>query len=119
MNYWYAECVPCRWQESFDEEDSAIIAAEVHTRTEHMSLFSISSDARSRKMADERIGHVQLRDERAIAVPTASVVAAPSTTVPLRTLDDELALEEEQLHQQTMKVANLRQQRDSAAKESS
>jgi len=117
VNYWFAECVPCHWLESFGTQDSAITAAEHHTLDAHTDLFLISSDARSRQMADKRIGHVQLRDERASAVlaPQTPVVEGGGTT--LSTIEDELAYEEAALHQQAMRVANLRQQRDAAAKE--
>jgi len=119
VNYWFAECVPCHWLESFGTQDSAITAAEHHTLDAHPDLFLSSSDARSREMADKRIGHVQLRDERASAAltPPAPVVEGGGTT--LSTIEDELAYAEEALHQQTVRVANLRQQRDAAAKEKS
>src|SRR5260370_35642376 len=84
VNYGFVECVPCHWLESFGTQDSAITAAEHHTLDAHTDLFLISSDARSRQMADKRIRHVQLRDERASAVlaPQAPVREGGGTTPP-------------------------------------
>src|SRR5260370_7212946 len=114
VNYCFAECGPCHWLESFGTQDSAITAAEHHTLDAHTDLFLISSDARSRQMADKRIGHVQLRDERASAVlaPQTPVVEGGGTT--LSTIEDELAYEQPALHHQPIPLAHPRQQCDAA-----
>ncbi len=71
MDHWYAECVPCKWQEACDTQDEAISETEEHVFRVHPKLFRLPSDARSRKMGEERIGHVQLRAANALltAVP--------------------------------------------------
>ncbi len=78
MNHWYAECVPCHWQEAHETEDSAISAAEEHVLRVHPELLRMASDARAREQTSKVIGHVQLRAENAVA---ASVPAFPVEAV--------------------------------------
>jgi len=81
VDHWHAECLPCKWQEAHDTQDAALSAAEEHVFSTHAALFRLPSDVRSRKMADEKIGHVQYRADDAVATaippfPLEHVVAA-------------------------------------------
>ncbi len=80
MDHWYAECVPCKWQEAHDTQDSAISAAEEHVFRVHPELFRLPSDVRSRKMGEERIGHVQLRADNALSTAVPAFPLEPVVT---------------------------------------
>ncbi len=82
MDHWYAECVPCKWQEVHDTQDDAISAAEEHVFRVHPELFRMPSDARSRKMGEERIGHVQLRADNALSTAVPAFALEPVVTDP-------------------------------------
>src|SRR6266702_1407831 len=107
MNFWFAECVPCKWETRHDEQDPAIRAAELHVLDHHSDLFSPPSDVRSRQMAAQRIAHVQLRDENAIAAGVSSGVAAPAAEALPESTDDALAREEQLVEEHLEKVRDL------------
>ncbi len=117
MNKWFAECVPCKWQETHDTQDAAISAAESHAINVHRDLFSLPSDVRSREMADKRISHVQLRDENAIGAGVSTGVAAPAETAPQGPVDEQLAAAESELDATLQRVAALRAMRAMGQKE--
>src|SRR5258707_12147592 len=117
MDHWYAECLPCRWEETHDTEGAAISAAEQHVIDAHRDLFTLNGVERSRKMVDERIGHVQLRGENTIGagVSTGAVLAvAPAPPV---FIDQELQREARMLEAPTPRVADLRKKKEAATKE--
>lgn len=75
-DYWYAECLPCKWRHRYTAQDSAIIAAEDHVYTFHRD---VAPAVRGR----DYIGHVQNRSENAIgtqpaAADTSALVETPS-----------------------------------------
>jgi hypothetical protein len=72
-DFWYAECVPCKWITAHTTQDAAIRAAEDHVIELHRN---VPSEVRGR----EYIGHVQNRTENAYATaqPSAPAEAAPS-----------------------------------------
>jgi hypothetical protein len=117
VNKWFAECVPCQWQEAHDTQDPAIHAAETHVLDEHRDLFSLSGDVRSRKMADERIGHVQLRDENAVGVGVSTGAVVPTAAAAPEFVDEELQREESMLAAHTKWVADLRAKKEAEKKE--
>ena len=108
MNRWFAECVPCRWQETFDTQDSAISAAEKHVQSAHADLFSLASDVRSRHMADKRIAHVQLRDDNAVGTGISTGAVTQASTVSDVLTDEELNAKETQLLAQLEDLDKLR-----------
>lgn len=55
-DYWFAECIPCRWETKHDDQDSAIRAAEDHVSDFHRG---VPPEVRGR----EFMGHVQNRTE--------------------------------------------------------
>jgi len=108
MNKWFAECVPHKWEMRHDEQDAAISAAEQHVLDEHRDLFSLPGDVRSRQMSEQRIGHVQLRDENAIAAGVSTGAPAPAESIEPAIIDEELAHEEAMLAKHAAWVADLR-----------
>jgi hypothetical protein len=119
VNKWFAECVPCRWQEAHDTQDAALHAAESHVLEQHRELFALPSDQRSKKMADERIAHVQLRDENAIAAGMSQGVADPTEAAAPEFVDEELAREERMLESHKKWVDDLRAKKVAEKKEQS
>ncbi len=91
MNHWYAECVPCHWQEAHETQDAAISAAEEHVFSVHPELFRLPSDVRSRKMGEERIGHVQLRADNALSTAVPAFPLEPVVTHTVEPGDPALA----------------------------
>jgi hypothetical protein len=77
VNHWYAECIPCKWQGAHDTQDAAISAAEEHVFSAHSELFRLASDVRSRKMVEQRIGHVQFRSEDALSTVVPPFAVQP------------------------------------------
>lgn len=71
-DFWFAECLPCKWQAKYPSESDAIFAAE-----DHIAEFHVKVPAKER--AEKRIGHVQLRSEDAIgtAAPVFPVDPQP------------------------------------------
>ncbi len=69
MDHWYAECIPCKWQEKHTTEDEAIAAAEKHVYANHL-------DVSGPKRAELKMGHVQNRSEGAVATEIPAVAAA-------------------------------------------
>jgi len=108
MNFWFAECVPCKWETRHDDQDSAIRAAELHVLDHHSDLFGLPSDVRSRQMAADRIAHVQLRDENAIAAGVSAGVAPAAETAAPESTDAALAREEQLVEDHLEKVRDLR-----------
>ena len=76
-NRWIAECTPCRWQEQFTDQDNALLAAEHHVLNSHAGLFLLPTNQRGARMANQCIGHVQLRDIDAAPVPSPETPAEP------------------------------------------
>jgi len=96
-NKWFSECAPCRWQETHDTQDAAIVAAQEHVVDAHRDLFSLPGDERSRKMVSDRIGHVQLRDENTIGAGMSAGSESLAVTDTASRTDAELQAEEKQL----------------------
>lgn len=80
-DYWFAECIPCRWETKHDDQDSAIRAAEDHVSDFHRG---VPSEVRGR----EFMGHVQNRTETSPPMaelrvgPTVRTVMKPTDTLP-------------------------------------
>jgi hypothetical protein len=91
-----------------DDEDSAIRTAELHVLGKHSDLFSLPSDKRSKQMAEQRIAHVQLRDENEIAAGVSSGVEIPAEAALPESTDDALAREEQLVEEHLEKVRDLR-----------
>lgn len=73
-NLWHAECIPCGWLETHDEEEAAIAAAESHIEANHLR---VPKDKRTK----QHMGHVQMRDTRGIPppiLPVAGEIEAPA-----------------------------------------
>ncbi len=117
MNKWFAECVPHKWETRHDEQDAAIRAAEQHVLDEHRDLFTLPGDVRSRQMSEQRIGHVQLRDENAIAAGVSTGAPAPAESTEPAFIDEELAHEEAMLAKHAEWVASLRTKKEAEKKE--
>jgi hypothetical protein len=117
MNKWFAECVPCKWQEAHDGQDQALHAAETHVIDVHRDLFNLPGDQRSKQMADNRIGHVQLRDENAIAAGVSTGAAIELAASAPQYIDEELAREESMLAAHAKWVADLRAKKEAEKKE--
>ncbi len=117
MNKWFSECVPCKWQEAHDTQDAAIHAAETHVLDKHRDLFSLSGDVRSKRMIDERISHVQLRDENAIGAGVSTGAVVPTEAAAPEFIDEELQREESMLSAHAKWVADLRAKKAAEKKE--
>ncbi len=59
MDYWFAECVPCKWQTKHGKQDAAIASAEMHVADYHARVPAA-------ERAQKVMGHVQLRGEDAM-----------------------------------------------------
>lgn len=86
MDYWFAECLPCKWQTKHDTQDAALKAATEHIWDNHKYLTP-------KEQVDRKIGHVQLRHEDTIGAPVKSFMTteeAPgaSTQHPTPTLTE-------------------------------
>ncbi len=94
MDYWFAECLPCKWEERIThlgragEQDAAIAAAEAHVQEHHPRLSGL-------ERAKRYMGHVQLRSENAYPPPldpTPRPDASPPTpkeaTLSLASIDE-------------------------------
>lgn len=55
-DFWFAECLPCKWEEKHTDQDSAIHAAEEHVFLNHRH---VPPEVRGAKF----MGHVQNRTE--------------------------------------------------------
>ncbi len=117
MNKWFAECVPCKWQETHDTQDAAISAAESHAIDSHRELFSLPGDVRSRKMADDLIAHVQLRDENATTTGVSTGVEVVAESRAETQSDPELDAEEKQLLDRLTAIDRERVKRAGTTKE--
>ena len=117
MNKWFAECVPCKWETRHDEQDAAIRDVERHVLDVHRDLFTLAGDVRSRQMAEQRIGHVQLRDENATAAGVSAGAPAPAESTAQAFIDEELAREEDMLAKHAEWVASLRVKKEAEKKE--
>lgn len=68
MDYWFAECLPCKWEARIPygfysgEQDDAIALAEEHIEKFHRGV-------KSHDRARLYIGHVQLRTSSALPPP--------------------------------------------------
>jgi len=74
-DFWYAECIPCKWEEKYSTQDSAIAAAEDHVERKHRGVPS-------HVRGQQKIGHVQNRTENSVSDPTPGTTeaAAESST---------------------------------------
>ncbi len=116
-NKWFSECAPCHWQETHDTQDPAIVAAQQHVAEKHKEFFSLPADQASRKMAAERIGHVQLRDENTIGAGMSAGTESLAVTGDAPQSDDDLNAEEKQLTDRLLAIDNERIARAMRAKE--
>jgi hypothetical protein len=66
-DFWFAECIPCQWEEKHTTQDAAIAAAEDHVFDNHRKVPSA-------ERGKQKIGHVQNRTENAV---TADAGLAP------------------------------------------
>jgi hypothetical protein len=53
---WFAECLLCKWEASFVQQDDAVTAASDHVANLHHEIPVVDR-------ARDKIGHVQLRTE--------------------------------------------------------
>jgi len=83
----------------------------------HRDLFALDGAVRSRKMADERIGHVQLRDETALGAGVSTGALVPTEAAAPEFIDEELQREESMLTAHTKWVADLRAKKEAEKKE--
>lgn len=74
-DFWIAECVPCKWEEQYTTEDSAIAAAENHVLAAHQRVPSL-------KRAQQRMGHVT---QRTILDPQDTIDLVPAAQPPSET----------------------------------
>jgi hypothetical protein len=78
-DFWFAECVPCHWQEKYFDQDSAIHAVEDHIADHHARTSS-------QERLKQGIGHVQNRTEIATATlqpdPIAQSLMENPTALP-------------------------------------
>jgi len=116
-NKWFSECAPCRWQETHDTQDAAIVAAQEHVVDAHRDLFSLPGDERSRKMVSDRIGHVQLRDENTIGAGMSAGTESLAVTGEAPRSDADLDTEEQQLRERLHAIYSERESRASMPKE--
>ncbi len=54
IDKWHAECLPCKWVELYDDQESAIAAVESHVRTCPLKLNNV-------QRGEQHAGHVQCR----------------------------------------------------------
>jgi hypothetical protein len=76
---WFAECLPCRWEDKHDSQMGAIDAAVNHVMEKHRNVLP-------EQRAGKKIGHVQLRTEEtppAEPQPPAGSESEPSAPVPV------------------------------------
>lgn len=76
---WFAECLPCHWQETYDSETGAIEAASNHVMEAHRNVTS-------EERAKLKMGHVQLRTEEpqpAEPTPQQQLFSEPSPPSPV------------------------------------
>src|SRR5258707_1660673 len=109
MDHWYAECVPCKWEETYTTQDSAIAAAETHVRTTHSDLFSLNGIERSRKMVDQRIGHVQLRSEDTLGYGVSAGAASLAESGVELSLDAQITRADQEVNDALERLALLQQ----------
>ncbi len=73
-DFWFAECLPCKWERKCETQDVAIRAAEDHVFIKHR-------DVPSAVRADLKMGHVQNRTENAVATERPAAELGPGDTV--------------------------------------
>jgi hypothetical protein len=73
-DWWYAECIPCGWQQRFTSQDSAIGAAEEHVFDKHRRVPNY-------ERGEKKIGHVQNRTESVVSNERAPSLEAPPLTL--------------------------------------
>ena len=59
---WFAECLPCKWEERYDTETDALTAASQHVQEKHLQ-------SPPEQRGTQKMGHVQFRTELAVAAP--------------------------------------------------
>lgn len=67
---WYAECIPCGFEEQHDDQGAAIRAAEDHVYAHHRDVLP-------HVRGELKIGHVQNRTVGAIGTATDTSPATP------------------------------------------
>lgn len=73
---WFAECLPCKWEEKHDSQLGAIEAATDH-------VFASHRDVIPQQRAALKMGHVQLRgDESPPAQPQLPLEPTPEPAEP-------------------------------------
>src|SRR2546422_7125383 len=83
MDFWFAECLPCRWETRIPytgaagEQDLAITAAEEHIAEFHAR---VKPDDRRKRY----IGHVQLRTETALPPPLDPTPQSVAPSIPTK-----------------------------------
>jgi hypothetical protein len=117
MDHWYAECLPCKWEQTYDTEALAIAAAELHVLDHHRDLFTLSGVERGRKMAEEKIGHVQLRSENTVTAGVSTGAAAPVVEVVEPTIEEQIKTEQDKIDVALDALATLRQKQLADKKE--
>jgi hypothetical protein len=74
-DFWFAECLPCKWQVTYDTEDEAISAAEEHVSANHAKVPA-------REKVEQRMGHVQLRGENTVGAAVKSFADPAAEATP-------------------------------------
>ncbi len=83
MDFWFAECLPCKWEKRIPytgaagEQDLAIAAAEEHVTEAHPRVKPFDR-------AKAYMGHVQLRTESALPPPLDPTPRPTPPSVPTK-----------------------------------
>lgn len=67
---WFAECIPCGWQEQHDDQGAAIRAAEDHVYGHHRDVLP-------QVRGELKLGHVQNRTVNAVGTAPQTSPATP------------------------------------------